>query len=235
MSSYRIGVTGAPGWNEKPVCSLEISIGNPRQTGDKLLAAIAWAESHFGHVIFHIGDSLYRHNLEAEGLPPAAARARAMANAETWMAENRDLLDSCRVSHEIIRWDHWLTHPDYPALNSAIRDYYLSDEEFRRAVMADVWTFLERNQERVQIFGPEKIISGCIAFLLEEAAGDTLLSRTYDIARVYPAPQLLTFQHLARPDTPAAVAGLGRDIFTRIALKKRRSARKDDDASHIAA
>lgn len=235
MSSYRISITGASGWNQKPVCSLEISIGNARQTGEKLATMVEWAESNFQKVIFHIGDSLYRHNFEAEGMTPAAARNHAMANAAAWMKDNRDTIEACRVPYEIIHWDHWLKHPDFPALNSAIRDYYLSNQEFRRAVMADVWTFLERQQDRVQFTGPERFISGCIAFILEEAAGDTLLSRTYDIARAYPAPQLQSFQYLARPDTPDAVAGLGRDIFTRIALKKRRSARKHGDSDHIAA
>lgn len=221
MSNYRISQTGAAGWNEKKVCSLEISLGNARTAGDKLQSIVEWAESHFELCLFHIGDTLYRHNFETDGHTAAEARAMAMRGGDEWLAAHADIIESCRIPHEIIRWDRWLTDADFPALHSAIRDLYLTDDDFRRAVMADVWMFMERQQDRINTIGPEKFISNGIAFLLEEAAGDTLLSRRYDIARVYPAPQLETFRYLARPDTPAAVAGLGRDAYTRIALKKR--------------
>lgn len=228
MSNYRISISGAPGWNQKSTCSLEISIGNTRQTGDKFAAMVEWAERNFQSCLFHIGDTLYRHNYEAAGHTPAAARDLSVKAGDQWLAEHRDIIESCRIPYEIIRWQHWLDDPAFGPLHSAIRDLYLSDDDFRRFVMADVWTFMERQQDRIQAIGPEKFISSCIAFLLEEAAGDTLLSRTHDIARAYPGPQLETFRYLARPDTPAAVAGLGRDVFTRISLKKRRGAESAD-------
>ena len=221
MTSYRVSLTGANGWNLKKTCSLEISLGNPRQTGEKLRAIVEWAENNFELCLFHIGDTLYRHNFETEGHSPAAARALARKGGDDWLTAHADIIESCRIPYEIVRWDRWLGDSAFPALHSAIRDLYLSDDDFRRAVMADVWMFMERQQERIAAFGPEKFISNCIAFLLEEATGDTLMSRQYDIARIYPAPQLQTFQYLARPGTKAAVAGLGRDIYTRIALKKR--------------
>lgn len=235
MSNYRISVTGAPGWNLKPVCSLEISIGNARQTGDKLAAMVEWAERSFGQCLFHIGDTLYRHNYEAAGHTPAAAWDLSRRAGDEWLDAHRDIIESCRVPYEIIRWQRWLDAPEYPALHTAIRDMYLSDEEFRRAVMADVWAFMERQQERIQAIGPEKFISSCIAFLLEEAAGDTLMSRAYDIARAYPGPQLETFRYLARPGTDAAVAGLGKDVFTRISLKKRRGAGEEAEQDNASA
>ena len=233
-SSYRISLSGATGWNRKPVCSLEISIGNARQTGEKLQAMVEWAERNFRECLFHIGDSLYRHNFENDGHTPAAAYRLAMAGGDEWLAAHAPIIESCRIPYRVIRWDHWLEQPEFAPLHSAIRDYYLSDADFRRAVMADVWMFMERNQERIGRIGPEKFISGCIAFLLEEAAGDTLLSRTHDIARVYPAPQMQTFQYLARPDAPESVAGLGRDIFTRISLKKRRGAGSREEGEEAA-
>lgn len=221
MSNYRVSLTGATGWNDKKICSLEISLGNARTAGDKLQSIVEWAENNFELCLFHIGDTLYRHNYETDGHPAADAYAMALRGGDEWLASHADIIESCRIPHEIIRWDRWLAHPEFPALHSAIRDLYLTDDAFRRAVMADVWMFMERQQDRINAIGPEKFISNGIAFLLEEAAGDTLQSRHYDIARVYPAPQLETFRYLARPDTPAAVAGLGRDVFTRIALKKR--------------
>lgn len=227
MSSYRVSLSGAAGWNGKKTCSLEISLGNPRQAGEKLQAIVEWAEKNFELCLFHIGDTLYRHNFETDGMTPAAARDAALKGGDDWLTTHADIIESCRVPYKIVRWDRWLDDPAFPALHSAIRDMYLSNDDFRRAVMADVWMFMERQQDRIGSVGPEKFISNCIAFLLEEAAGDTLMSRNYDIARVYPAPQLETFQYLARPDTAPAVAGLGRDVFTRIALKKRRGSADD--------
>ena len=222
MNNYRISIQGsAAPWHPTPVCSLEISMGNMRQVGEKLAAMVLWAESHFELCLFHIGDTLYRHNYEAAGLSPADARAQSRAAGDQWLEKHDAIIKSCAIPTEIVRWDHWLTHKDFPSLHAAIRDLYLTDESFRRAVMTDVWTLMERQHERVEAIGTEKFISSCIAFLLEEAAGDTLMARTHHITHVYPGPTLATFRYLARPETPATVAGLGRNVFTHINVKKR--------------
>lgn len=224
QTEYRISVAGSPGWREKDTCSLEISMGNPKHEGIKLRSLIRWADENFENCLINIGDTLQRHNLRISGLSAEEAHKEARKMGDDWLARNAEHFDELSKPYRIFRWDHWISDDSFDKLHKDMWLYYNNNEAFRACVEEDAMFFVNKRPDLIEAHGEDALKQQSIAFLIEEAAGDTILSRQMDIARVYPATQFNTFQYLSRPETPNALAGLGRDVYTRVNYKKRKAA-----------
>ncbi|HRC27107.1 MAG TPA: hypothetical protein PKX87_06725, partial [Alphaproteobacteria bacterium] len=189
-------------------------MGNKWQDGRYLESQIRLVNQRFKKCFVHMGDTLQRHNLtDRLGSEDAHQAARIMGSA--WLARNADALDQLEIPYEIIRWDHWLTHPEFPALHAAMREYYDSNIFFRKIVGRDVALFTARN--------PEANPSRCVDYLLEEAAADTLFCRQNPVARLYPASELATYGYLSRTKIPQHLNGLERGTHVRVSFHRRGS------------
>lgn len=224
MSKYRISVASSPGWREKDICSLEISMGNPKHEGIKLQSLLMWANENFKHCIINVGDTLQRHNLILDGMNEDEAYETSLSMGNEWFERNQRYFDVLRIPFTTYRWDDWLKSEDFDTLHKNIWLYYNNNKTFRDCVNEDAMFFVNKREDMLDKYGMERLKASSINFLIEEAAGDTILSRKLDIARVYPATQFNAFKHLSRPETPKAVAGLGRDVYTRVNFKKKKAA-----------
>lgn len=200
-------------WSSYTVCSFEISMGNQWQEGSYLASQIEWANQHFKRCFIHVGDTLHRHNL-LDRMSPEKARATGYVMGSAWLARNTGIIDSLEIPYEIVRWDRWLSHPDFPGLRAAIQDHYESNAFFRKAVAQDVERFIKRNSTVNPI--------RCVDYLLEEAAGDTLFCRQNPMTRIYPASELATYAYLSRTQVPDHLKGLDRSVRVRISFHRRK-------------
>lgn len=206
-------IPGPAFWGHRSACSLEISMNNPRQDGRYLASQIDLVNRRFKRCFIHMGDTLQRHNLLGR-LSPDDARLASYIMGSAWLARNADILEKLEIPYDIIRWDHWLEHPDFPELHAALRAYYDSNVFFRKIVGRDVALFLERN--------PQADPARCVDYLLEEAAADTLFARQTPTVRLYPASELATYAHLSKTDIPSPLKGLNRGVHVRISFHRRK-------------
>ncbi|MCB9978741.1 MAG: hypothetical protein H6862_03935 [Rhodospirillales bacterium] len=200
-------------WSAHTVCSFEISMGNRWQEGTYLASQIEWANRHFKRCFIHLGDTLHRHNL-LDRMSPEEAHATSRVMGSAWLARNAEILETIKIPHEIVRWDHWLTHPDFPGLRAAIQDHYDSNVFFRGVVAQDVERFTKRNSA----VNPVR----CVDYLLEEAAGDTLFCRQNPMARIYPASELATYAYLSHTQVPDHLKGLHQSVRVRVSFHRRK-------------
>lgn len=214
---YRVKPKRTPGLEAMSRCSIEASIGNRYLDGDYLGAIVEWVNRTFRECVINLGDTLYRHNL-IETLGEAAAHDAARSLGDAWLARNAGAIDALRIPCRIVRWDHWLTHPEFPALHRKMRAYYRDNYFFRGIVARDVNRFLERKGGSAD---SEKDRGCSIDYILEELAADTLLSRQYRLARLYPAEPLATYVYVSRTDIPADLRGLDNALYVRLSFCKR--------------
>lgn len=215
---YKVKPKRTPEMKAASRCSIEVSIGNPYLDGDYLFAIVEWVNRTFQECVVNLGDTLYRHNLiETLGEEEAHRAARSLGNA--WIARNAAALDSLRIPRRIIRWDHWLSHPEFPALHQKIRAYYRSNDFFRAIVGRDVAKFLER-QSHLQNGGSIK--ESCVNYILEELAADSLFARERKVVFLYSSDALSAYTYLSRTDVPPDLRGLDNSVHVRLSFCKRR-------------
>ncbi len=199
-------------WQHLDSCSLDISMGNKWQDGPYLSSQIRLVNQRFKSCFLHIGDTLQRHNLmDRMSLEDAHTASYIMGSA--WLARNAEIIEGLQIPYKIIRWDHWLSQPEFPALHAAMREYYDSNVFFRKIVGRDVALFTTRN--------PEANPARCVDYLLEEAAADTLFCRQNPVARLYPASELSTYTHLSKTEIPLPIKGLDRGTHLRVSFHRR--------------
>ncbi|MFL1013248.1 hypothetical protein [Flavisericum labens] len=189
---YKIKAKPAASQTGARVCSLNISMNNANQTGDKLKAMIDWVNSNFDYCIINVSDSLQRHNLMSKGLSKEEAYSRALALGDEWLNANQNTLEKLTISHEITRWDKWLNLTKVKDLNSKLHKMYQTIKPFQSCVILDA----ERWVIRQGVNDNNETFQNGIAFLLEEFAVHSYLAeREYKkgngiMAQAYPAKQL---------------------------------------------
>lgn len=219
IASYKISAMNAAACAQHAVCSVDISIGNPNLTGEKLRALCAWAGKRFDTCLVSLGDTLYRHNLPEFSIDDPAATDEAQRMGDLWLHENAPILQAFGKPFTIVRWQDWLTLPEFGPLHEAMTRVFFLNSSFREAVAIDVQAFLERNAHN-----PGFTETGCRQYILEELSVHTLMARKYRLARLYPATRLRSAQYLARQSDSHELAGLGLETFIQINFKKRHAA-----------
>ena len=199
---YKVCVKDKNNWSGHHTARLQISLGNPKQDGVKMLAMAQWAAARFDKVIFIVSDTLQRHNLALRhGISLADAHDIALIQGHEWMTRNKAALDS--VPNRVVTvWDDWLSRPDFAATRHEIDALYNSNAEFKTAVVAKARDFSARHDPQ---YG-EAELQTSIEYILEEmaafaimfketAAADfyagTWLREIFAVISVLPLPELL--------------------------------------------
>ena len=196
-------------WGKYPQACLGVSLGNENERGDKLKAVTTWMNKVFDRHIIDLSDTLYRWNdVKPDGSIPDDAHQCAYRKGSEWLAQAAPALDLLPVGTRVIRWDHWLKHPEFPDLQARFARLMTADERFRAAVDSDVSHFLDRRR-RTGDPTDASAVAGCHGFILEELAAHTILFRENPATlRVYPGGSLKVVDGLFRDEFPEAPRGL---------------------------
>ena len=214
--SYKIRVKNCPEWKDRNVCSVEISVGNENQEGDKLRSLLEWVNENFDSCIINVADTLQRHNAIGEGMPKGMATFHTLVEGAKYIARNADSFAALKIPHQIIRWNEWLNHPDFEKTHYNIQAYYLNNPVFAELVNQDARTFLTRNDKDT-----ERHFMTSVDFILEEAAAHILMARNHSPVCVYPGKRLQSLDYIASATVPDEIAGLNNSIYARIVLDRR--------------
>ncbi len=196
---YKIKAKPSASQTGARVCSLNISMNNPNQTGDKLKAMIKWVNTNFDHCIVNVSDSLQRHNLANQGCSKKEAYQKSLAMGKKWLADNDNVLQELSISHEVCRWDKWLGLTKVKDLQSKLYDLYQTKEPFKACVDLDAKRWVSRQLEDND--NAHDLQNG-VAFLIEEFAVHSYMAQREwqkgngKMVQAYPAQQLQAEQFL---------------------------------------
>lgn len=207
-------------------CMLGVSMGNANFEGARLEASIDWISERFQHCAVVLGDSVYRLTLELlEGLDPAAARARALAEGEAFEKLYAPLLrqygKACQF--EFIRFSQVEQDPRFAAHHQALLAMEREDAAFRQSIEDFANLYLGRgdkldaNPFAVPTQRAAEIAS---AYLIEESALFCVLEEMGWPTLVYPG-SIASIADLCEGRFAGTPAPLTRMAFLSLELRKR--------------
>lgn len=151
-------------------CVLPISVGQPYHEGEKLLATINLInKSQLAHCSVVVADSLQKHNFISDQSPYETS----MLLGDNWLQRNKNILDTLSIPHQIIRWDLWLQHTEYPKYRYALEREYNSNPNYRHAFDESINQFIQRkvaSNEEIDHISQKKIFNSGLQYFLEECA-----------------------------------------------------------------
>lgn len=224
--AYAVKVKNGRKWNAYSTARFHISVGQSYHESEKFQATMQWAKHRFDHVIICVNDTLQRYNYTyKESISDVDAMLKAENAGREWIERNLHTIRSL-PSHEIIRWNNWLNHQDFPSQNQFVQDLYLSDENVRSLIAADVMNFWKRRnvREGAETYSDfEKFRAASTAYLLEETAAFFLMFKRDVAVDIYPGSVLLPCV-LAEKYLGISNRDLGNGSFTRIDFSRRDTA-----------
>jgi hypothetical protein len=153
-------------------CITHISVGQDYHEGAKFAETMSLINRTFSQCKTMLCDSLQRHTLKLKfpELDEDALYEKAMQEGDRWLDRNQTVFKQMTIPHEIIRWDTWLEHPDYPKNRDIIEKLYADNKAYRAAVGRTIDKFLVRFQKRDPNLDYEKAFNICLPYLKEECA-----------------------------------------------------------------
>lgn len=166
-------------------CIMPISIGQKIHEGDKFIAAMRLVERSFRECTFLLDDSVQKYTLKMASSKDMETLHREAVDAGTaWMNRQKNILESLKISYTIMRWDDWLTMPEFPEKHSIVVDLYRTNEVYKDAIQRNIADFLGRFENRLIDYDDAENL--CLTYLLEECAVMTLwVKYKYDF-ELYP-------------------------------------------------
>ncbi|MBN8521507.1 MAG: hypothetical protein J0L77_06395 [Alphaproteobacteria bacterium] len=152
-SDYRVTVNGKYGSRPSDKARIQISIGNPKYEGAKLLALTEWCATRFKETEIIVSDTLQRHNLLFD---TATSWNITREEGDKWLRRNAVALEGCKI----VRWDELLHHEDYTSSLECIEEG-LQDKQAQTVFLDMVEGFSTRRNLPIE---------KCTSFLKEELA-----------------------------------------------------------------
>ncbi len=152
-SDYRVTVNEKYGTRPSEKARIQISIGNPKYEGAKMLTLTEWCAARFKETEIIVSDTLQRHNLDMD---MGTAWNVSREEGEKWLRRNAVALDGFKIT----RWDDLLQHPDYATSMESI-EFGLLDPQALKSFVSMTEQFSSRRKVPLE---------KCAAFLKEELA-----------------------------------------------------------------
>ena len=202
-------------------CFLSISMGNENQTGEKLKATIEWINQTFSFCLVNLADTLQRHNLEMRGYQTSQAFQKSRVLGDHWLDNNVKTLNELQISYDLTRWDNWRCSPVLQTAKDHYLNLYSSDKRFSYTLNEDINKFVDKyHSTRGAHLTRDEYFFGCLSYFLEELSVWTIVGRTGNFIKIYPAKP-----HRIAIDLScglyAAPKGIENITFARLSFKKR--------------
>ena len=207
----------ASNWKAYDTAVVGVSLGSRNHTGPAFAGLMDWVGRHFDSCIIDLSDSLHRHNLVAQGRSMGEAHRLTLAQGDQWLRDHNLLIESMPVPASLIRWDHWLSHPDFNAHLDAFRKAAETQPEFRDALLQDIHEFNQRRDIDPASVSPLQR-QHSLNYLLEELAAHSLLYAQTPCAVVYPGKDHESFKLVRQGKVCNVPDGHGNTCFTRMVL-----------------
>ncbi len=178
---------------KQSTCLLTISVGQEVHEGEHFQTTIKLVNSAFKSCIMLIDDSLQRHTMALNSANNAESFYQASIEAgNQWLERNKRYCEQLSILDKVIRWDHWLFHPDFKVQQQKIKSLKESDSSYQDAFNHTVNEFLDRYYRRLQDsdnFNLERAKQLCHDYLTEECTALCLWPELNCQFEVYPSPR----------------------------------------------
>lgn len=178
---------------KQSTCLLTISVGQEVHEGEHFQTTVNLVNNTFDTCIMLIDDSLQRHTMALNSTDDAASFYQASIKAgDDWLERNKVHYEQLSILNKIIRWDHWLFHPNYKAQQQKIESLKKSDSSYQNAFNHTVDEFLNRYYRRLKNnsnFNLKRAELLCHNYLTEECTALCLWPELNCQFEVYPSPR----------------------------------------------
>lgn len=206
----------ASGWQSYDTVCIGISMHTANHQGAALEGLLHWANGNFQDIIIDLSDTLHRHNYVAAGLTPEMARSKAEKDGEQWLVANKGLIDSLSVPVRIIRWNHWLSHPQFQAVFNQFEKAFSTQSRFHDAVLEDVKSFYKRKGDQDDVEVGDHQLNCSVSYLLEEITAHSIFYAEHRCAILYPGKQHTCYKLVREGLVEDVPEGLKNSFFTRM-------------------
>lgn len=132
-----------------------------------LLSSIHESTIAFKTVDISLADSIQRYNLIWQhDITPKEAQKRANSMGDAWIAYYLPLIPGREP--KIIKWDHWLEHPNFKNSQNFIELYYKKDKDFQNSINDAAIEYLSRYNNKHPIDNIPKALQLSIKLIKEE-------------------------------------------------------------------
>lgn len=160
--------------SKSATCLLLISVGQEAHEKEHFESTIQLIRSSFKKCIILLGDSIQRYTiaLTTNKLPEQCLQA-ATHEGDHWLQRNSSTLSMLPSSCHVIRWNYWLSHPDFIKTKQCLETALKEDDLYYQAFAETVNTFLNRYKKQnpsLEYFDQQRSELICLNYLLEECA-----------------------------------------------------------------
>lgn len=196
MFNYKTIVPNKGVLGQRNAARLQISMNNPKHTGEKFASLTTWAKQKFDTVVISLADTLYRHNLVSEGMPWEEAREKARKMGDEWLKIN-----TCALTGTVItRWDDWITGAEFKNMLYVVENAINQSPQLSEQLSGMIDSYLKRQKSELFLPKTENIRS----YFIEELAVFALQQRELEACDVYAGTPIPIFD-LVRNFSPVNV------------------------------
>jgi len=175
VSFYRCPIANRRDVFKQSKCIMPISVGQNLKVheGEKFLATMKLINNSFKSCALLIDDSIQRHTMKIQSdLPAKALHAKAVMTGDDWLNDNKYIYEQLTIPYTIIRWDDWLTHPNFEGYYELVCNLYERDNQYQEAFHNTIEGFIARYKNKVEatLFNYNRAYKCCVKYLKEECA-----------------------------------------------------------------
>lgn len=171
-------------------CLLTISVGQASHEGEMFEKTIELINKYFKSCIIVVVDSLQRHTMALNNNKDANYFYKiALREGISWIERNKSFYSKLTIPHEIVRWDRWLKHSNFPFQQDQLMSLIKTDLAYKLSFDRTIESFLnktiyrKKEGERINL---EISRMHSFNYLLEECTVLCLLKELDGNFEVYP-------------------------------------------------
>ena len=193
-------------------CYLGISLENPLFAGDSLRAMLMWATEKFEQCLVIVGDYLARFDEQIiAGCDENKAGQLAIKRGDSFISQTKEIfaaLPAGRIT--LTRWEEHLQAEEFKRSKKILDEIFDTDEDFRKSVEYDAWSFVERQKKHNQhpAVEADAALRLCCQYIMEEIAVFSSLSERGWGVELYPGSELRVLAEVAKGLYPSVPEGL---------------------------
>ena len=155
-------------------CLLTISIGQETHEDNRFAATMEMIKQSFKGCTIALHDVLQRHTIAlAYNKEASNFYDMAIAAGDSWLERNKEYLSNSAIPINVLRWDSWLSDPDYEKHKSMVLAEIKSDDHYREQFDLTIDDYLSRYCRRLEKpldFDKQRAHRLCLDYLIEECA-----------------------------------------------------------------
>lgn len=207
----------ASNWKAYKTAVVGVSLGSRNHIGPAFAGLMDWVGRNFESCIIDLSDSLHRHNLISEGYSSEDAHRITLTQGSTWLRDHNLIIGNMPVPTTVMRWDHWLSHPDFQRHFDAFQKAAETQPDFHAALMQDIAYFNMRRNIEPDALSASRL-QHSLHYLLEELAAHSLLYSANPCAVVYPGKDHESFKMARNGKVRNVPSGHMNSCFTRMVV-----------------